>query len=104
MGKLSAGRNHERASATLEEQTKTWWHDEGVGLYESFPDIFFYSIWEAHNMSIFNNTWTPPDITISLLMNKIQEHNLNTVISKKRMIKAPIINNETPWSYSDGAS
>ena len=47
VGKLSAGRTHERESATLEERSKTWWHDEGVGLYESFPVLFVYSIWEA---------------------------------------------------------
>ena len=37
-------------------------------------------------------------------MNKIKEHNLHTVISKERITRALVINNETPWAYFDGAS
>ena len=71
VGKLSADRAHEKAKASLEERSKSWWHDERVGPYEAFPVLFVYIIWEAQNKAIFNNIWTPPDITISLLMNKI---------------------------------
>ena len=67
--------------------------------------LFLLTVYGKHrNRSIFNNAWIPPDITISLLMNKIKEHNLNTVISKKRITRVPVINNETPWAYFDGAS
>ena len=93
VGMLSARRTHERESATLEVQTKTWWHDEGVGPYEAFHVLFVYSIWKAHDRSIFNNTWNPPHISITLLMNKIEEHKLSTIIPKKGIIRGLVINN-----------
>lgn len=46
----------------------------------------------------------PPDLTIVLLMNKIQEHKINTVTTKKRIIRAPVINSDTPWAFFDDAS
>ena len=101
---LTRGRTHERSNATLEGRTKTWWHDEGVGSYEAFPVLFVYSVWEASNRTIFNNAWEPPDLTIVMLMNKIQEHKINTVTTKKRIIRAPVINSDTPWAFFDGAS
>ena len=68
--KLEAYKAHE-AMVPLEEKTKAWWNDERVGPFEAFPILFVYSIWEARNKTIFNNTWIPPDIVISLLMRKI---------------------------------
>ena len=73
VGNLKAGRTHEGTSASLEERTKSWWLDERAGLYEAFSVLYVFSIGEARNRAIFNNSWTPPDITISLLMSKVQE-------------------------------
>ena len=81
--KLEADKAH-KAIATLEERTKAWWNDKRVGPFEAFPILFVYSIWEAKNKTIFNNTWMPPDIGISLLMSKIQEHKRDKVISRKQ--------------------
>ena len=65
VNKLDIDRAHE-ANGTLEEKTKAWWSDEKVDQFEAFPILYVYSIWEARNKSIFNNTWVPPDIFITL--------------------------------------
>ena len=49
---LSNKGTHEIQTATLEECTKSWLQDEAVGLYEAFPVLFVYSIWEAQNRTI----------------------------------------------------
>ena len=101
--KLEAEKVHE-ANVPLEEKTKAWWNDERVGPFEAFPILFVYSIWEARNKTIFNNTWIPPDIVISLLMSKLQEHKKDIAKTKIRIIKKPEINKEMPWAFFDGAS
>ena len=58
--KLSARRSHKRAEATLEERVKTWWNDDGVGVYEAFPVLFVYSIWEARNRKYFQQHMESP--------------------------------------------
>ena len=103
VGKLEADKAHE-ANATLEERTKAWWNDKRVGPFEAFPILFVYSIWVAKNKAIFNNTWIPPNIVISLLMSKIQEHKRDQVIFRTRIIRDPVINREMPWAFFDGES
>ena len=89
----------------LKEKTKAWWNDERVGPLEAFPILFVYSIWEARNKTIFNNTWIPPDIAISLLMRKIQEHKRDIAKNKIRIIRMRAeINKEIPWAFFNGAS
>ena len=68
--KLEVEKVHE-VNVPFEEKTKSWSNNERVGPFEAFPILFVYSIWEARNKTIFNNTWIPPDIVISLLMNKL---------------------------------
>ena len=78
--------------------------DEVVGLYEAFPVLFVYSIWEARNITILKNVWVSPDLTIALLMNKIQDHKLILVPVKRRLITTPNINKDIPWEFFDGES
>ena len=70
VNRLYADRAHV-AIGTLEEKTKAWWSDEKVDQFEAFPILYVYSIWEARNKSIFNNSWVTPDTFIPLLLNKI---------------------------------
>ena len=103
ISKLEAEKLHE-AIVPLEGKTKSWWNDERVGPFEAFPILFVYSIWEARNKSIFNNTWIPPDIVIPLLMRKLQEHKRDTTKTKIRIISIPEMNKEMPWAFFDRAS
>ena len=86
------------------KKTKSWWSDEKVDQFEAFPILYVYSIWEARNKAIFNNTWVPPDIVNTLLLNKIQEHKKDSIRHKTRAIREPKINKEMPWAFFDGAS
>ena len=72
--------------------------------YEAFLILYIFSIWEARNRAIFNNSWTPPDITISLLISKVQEHKRDVPTTKTRIIRDLVINREIPWDFFDGAS
>ena len=67
--------------------------------------MFVYTIWEARNKTIFNNTWIPPDIVISLLIRKLQEHKRDIAKTKIKIIRMCIeINKGIPWAFFDGAS
>ena len=103
VNRLDANRAHE-AIGTLEEKTKAWWSDEKVDQFEAFPILYVYSIWEARNKAIFNNTWVTPDTVIPLIFNKIHEHKKDSTRNKTRIIREPEINKEMPWDFFDGAS
>ena len=104
LDKLNADRAHERTFTTLEERTKDWWLDQRVCAYEAFLILFIFSIWEARNRDIFNNSWTPHDITISLLISKVQETKRDVATTKTIIVKSPEINREIPWAFFDGAA
>ena len=84
---------------TLEQSIKKWWTDEGVHNYESFLALFVFTIWEARNRVVFQNNWTPPEITEIVLMQKVMEHRNMTKSTPLRTIIAPEINQTIPKGH-----
>ena len=40
---------------------------------------------------------------MALLVNKVKEHKLNSVLVKRRLITTPNINKDIPWEFFDGS-
>ena len=93
--------NHE---ATLEHRAQMWWWNTAVFCFDAFRVLFVYSIWEARNRAIFQNIWFPPEITLALLMQKVQVHKTSPKPKKQHTIVNSNINTSYPWAFFNGAS
>ena len=101
-----------RMEDSWEQNTKQWWDNKVVCKFSSFPVLYVFIIWEARNRAIFKNTWTPINITSSLLLQKVsalllqkvQEHRTVPKAGKCRATIALVIDRSTPSDFFDGAS
>lgn len=93
-----------KMDSSLEHNVLAWWQDTRVCNLEAFPSLFVLSIWEVRNKAIFLNLETLPEVTTTILLQKVSEHCLDPAANSWRVATSPLINKYLPWAFFYGAS
>ena len=59
---------------SFEHRMKNWWSNERVCPHEALPALFVFTIWETRNKVVFKDIWTPTEITVNVLLQKLMKH------------------------------
>jgi len=54
-------------SENLERSFEKWEQDNSVKSYAAFPSLLVSDLWWARNQAIFQDTFTPPEVTAGLI-------------------------------------
>ena len=89
---------------SLEHIIKNWWNDDRVHNYEALHALFVFTIWEARNRAVFQNTWNPSEIIEKVLLQKMMEHQMKPKSTPQRLLTNLEINKTIRWVLFDESS
>jgi hypothetical protein len=77
--------------------------EKTVNQYRSFSSFLVTNLWWTHNMSIFNEKDTLPEIIVGITLNQAKIFK-SEIKSKNPMVSVmPELGYEIPWGFFDGA-
>jgi hypothetical protein len=88
----------------MEEWLDAWRKEPIIRDFVSLPCFIFYFIWWVRNLNIFHNKGLPTEVLVDLICHLAIFFKKDLGKKKQCIPTMPMLVEETPWGFFDGAS